>query len=160
MYVFNLETGRENIVQPILDELHLQARQGQPAMEVGLGGLVRVPGRYPLEPGMRVSDLIRAGGRLGEAAFVHSAELARYEIVDARYRATELIEINLERVLAGDSTADLALRPYDHLTIKELPQWSEQEYMQVLGEVTFPGEYPIRRGETLRGRSDLFTDSV
>src|SRR5262249_19080233 len=41
------------------------------------------------------------------------------------------------------------LQPHDFLTIKELPQWSEQETVEVVGEVRFPGVYPIQRGEAL-----------
>jgi len=48
------------------------------------------------------------------------------------------------------------------LNVKEIPEWSEQETIQILGEVKFPGRYPISRGETLRsvlaragGLSDL-----
>jgi protein involved in polysaccharide export with SLBB domain len=43
-----------------------------------------------------------------------------------------------------------------------MPEWEEQETISILGEVRFPGRYPIRRGETLRqvveragGLSDL-----
>jgi polysaccharide export outer membrane protein len=41
------------------------------------------------------------------------------------------------------------LRPFDFLNIKELPEWSRQEQVSLLGEVRFPGVYPIHRGETL-----------
>src|SRR5690606_19341561 len=29
-------------------------------------------------------------------------------------------------------------------------QWQEQEEVEIIGEVRFPGRYPIQRGETLR----------
>jgi len=35
------------------------------------------------------------------------------------------------------------------LSISEIPQWREHEYMDLRGEVLFPGRYPIRQGETL-----------
>ena len=53
------------------------------------------PGEYPLEPGMRVSDLLRAGGGLSEAAYATDAELTRYAVVDGEYRETELITVDL-----------------------------------------------------------------
>jgi len=42
------------------------------------------------------------------------------------------------------------LQPFDALVVKELPEWSKQEFVTLRGEVRFPGRYPIRRGETLR----------
>jgi protein involved in polysaccharide export with SLBB domain len=70
--------------------------------------------------------------------------------------------VNLSALAAGDPAADLPLQAFDQLVIKEMPEWEEQETISVLGEVRFPGRYPIRRGETLRqvieragGLSDL-----
>jgi len=149
VYVFDLETGRRRIIAPLLEELRLQTRRGFTQREVTVEGSVRAPGRYPLEPGMRVSDLLRAGGSLSEDAYPLSAELSRYRIVNDSFRETELIQVDLARILAGDETADLLLGPYDYLNIKELPLWGEQYEVELLGEVKFPGKYPIRRGESL-----------
>jgi protein involved in polysaccharide export with SLBB domain len=99
---------------------------------------------------MRISDLIRAGGSLEEAAYGGQAELSRYEVVDGEYRQTELIEVDLAAVLRGDPAADILVKPYDALNIKELPLWRELETVTIDGEVRFPGTYPIQRGETLR----------
>ena len=149
VYVFDLETGRRRIIEPLLEELRLQTKRGYTQREVTVEGSVRAPGRYPLEPGMRVSDLLRAGGSLSEDAYPLSAELSRYRIVNDSFRETELVRVDLSRVLAGDEAADLLLGPYDYLNIKELPLWGEQYEVEILGEVKFPGKYPIRRGESL-----------
>ena len=98
---------------------------------------------------MTVSDLVRAGAGLDESAYGGAAELARYEVVEGEYRQVALIDIDLGQVLAGDAAADFVLQPYDYLTIKALPQWTEQETITLGGEVRFPGKYPIKRGETL-----------
>ena len=55
-----------------------------------------------------------------------------------------------EGILAGDPAADLPLKPFDYLVIKEVPLWAAQEEVELGGEVKFPGRYPIHRGETLR----------
>jgi len=149
LYVFNLEGGRELELKPLLDEMQRQAAMGAPTQTVGVGGRVKAPGRYPLEIGMTVSDLIRAGAGLDEAAYGGAAELARYEVMNGEYRQVALLDIDLARVLAGDATADFVLQPYDFLTIKSLPQWTGQETVTLGGEVRFPGKYPIKRGETL-----------
>lgn len=149
VFVFNLEGGRELELRSLLDEMDRQAVMGAPAQTVGVGGRVKAPGRYPLETGMTVADLLRAGAGLDEAAYGGAAELARYEVVNGERRQVALLDIDLARVLAGDASADLALQPYDFLTIKALPQWSDQGMVTLGGEVRFPGKYPIKRGETL-----------
>jgi polysaccharide biosynthesis/export protein len=150
VHVFDLETGRDRVVEPLMRELRMQARSGDPTPEVSVAGKVKVPGKYPLEPGMRISDLLRAGGSLDEAAYGAKAELTRYEVIDGESRQAELVEIELADVLSGKPAADLALRPFDYLMIKEVPLWMAQEEVEIRGEVKFPGRYPIHRGETLR----------
>jgi polysaccharide biosynthesis/export protein len=150
VYVFDLETGRDRLLDPLLREARLQSSRDAPTAEVSISGRVNVPGRYPLEAGMRVRDLIRAGGSLNEAAYGGKAELTRNAIGSGEERKTELIEIDLTRAMAGDPQANLELQPFDYLIIKELPLWGAQEYVEVQGEVRFPGRYPIQRGETLR----------
>ncbi len=147
--VFDLESGREREIQRLMDDIRLQARLDRPTQIVRVGGRVRVPGEYPLEPNMTVADLIRAGGNLTDAAYGGQAELTRYEVIDGEARRTELITIDLTKVLMGDAEADAALKPFDFLNIKEIPEWSEQEQVTLQGEVRFPGTYPIKRGETL-----------
>jgi protein involved in polysaccharide export with SLBB domain len=150
LYVFDRETGRDRVLEPLLRELRLQSTRDAPTAQVSIGGRVNAPGEYPLEREMRVSDLVRAGGSLNEAAYGGRAELTRNATNGGEARSTELIEIDLGAALAGDPTQDLALQPFDYLVIKELPLWGAQEYVEILGEVRFPGRYPIQRGETLR----------
>lgn len=147
--VFDLTNDRQRVVEPLLKSLEVQGTAGDPPQIVSVGGSVKAPGRYPLEPNMRVSDLIRAGGSLEDDAYGGEAELTRYEVSKGQMRQTELLKIDLAAVRHGDATANFALRPYDNLIIKETPAWEEQATVEVSGEVRFPGRYPILRGETL-----------
>lgn len=149
VFVFDRETGRDRLMEPLLREAKLQANLAEPTRQVSIGGRVNEPGEYPLERNMRVSDLVRAGGSLNEAAYGGKAELTRYDVNGGESRKTELVEIDLAKAVSGDPSANLELKPFDYLVIKELPLWGSQEYVEVKGEVRFPGRYPIQRGETL-----------
>jgi polysaccharide export outer membrane protein len=148
--VFDLVTSRERVIQPLMNELRLQASLAQPTEIVHVDGRVKVPGDYPLEPGMKVSDLIRAGGSLDSAAYGSHAELSRYSVEQGEQRRTQVIDIDLAAVRAGDASADIRLQPFDRLSIKEVSGWTEQAQVTLRGEVRFPGSYAIKRGETLR----------
>ena len=147
--VFDLTANRARTVAPIIDDLKLQASATTPAQVASIGGEVRVPGLYPLEPSMRVSDLIRAGGSLEDSAYTGEAELNRYEVVDGKERQTALLEVNLAAIHHNEPGADLELRPYDILVIKKTPQWEQPGSIVLNGELRHPGRYPIHRGETL-----------
>jgi polysaccharide export outer membrane protein len=159
--VFDLSSGRERIVAPIIRDLELQGTPDHPAQTVSIDGRVAAAGRYPLEPGMRVSDLIRAGGSLEDSSYDGEAELTRYEILSGKARQTELIPVDLAAIRRGAAVADLQLKPYDQLVIKVTPQWDQPGTITVAGELRFPGRYPIHRGETLSSvvrRAGGFTD--
>jgi protein involved in polysaccharide export with SLBB domain len=147
--VFNLSSNRERLLAPIIRDLELQATPDKPEQIVNIDGRVKAPGKYPLEPGMHISDLIRAGGSLEDAAYQGQAELTRYEVVNGDARRTKLITVDLAAIRRGDLAADVRLRPYDTLVIKPIPMWMEPGFIEVAGEVRFPGKYPIHQGETL-----------
>lgn len=148
--VFNLSSNRDRIIQPILDDLEAQSTAQQPEQVVTVQGKVNVPGDYPLEPGMTVADLVRAGGGLADAAYAGKAELTRYVVSKDGTRRTEIFDINLTRALSGNREANLRLKPYDVLSIKEVSQWANQESIKLVGQVRFPGTYTISPGETLK----------
>jgi polysaccharide biosynthesis/export protein len=163
IFVFDLSASRERIIAPIIRDLELQATPDQPAQLASVDGKVKAPGKYPLQPGMRVSDLIRAGGSLEDAAFAGQAELTRYEVRNGDARQTDLISIDLAAIRRGENNANIELKPYDVLVIKPIPMWDQPGSIALQGEVRFPGKYPIRRGETLKSvleRAGGFTDTA
>lgn len=148
--IFDLQSSRERVIRPLLDDLKLQANISLPDEVVLIDGRANVPGEYPLESGMTVRDLIRAGGGLSDAAYGGSAELTRYEVVHGESRRTEVIQVDLAAILRGDPAANLRLAPFDSLSIKEVQAWTDQESIVLRGQVRFPGRYSVKPGETLK----------
>jgi protein involved in polysaccharide export with SLBB domain len=148
--VFDLSSSRDRIMQPVLEDLKSEATAEEPEQVVSIEGRVNVPGQYPLEPGMRVADLVRSGGGLAAAAYTGEAELTRYVVASGGTRQTQIIDVDLMAALSGNPTANLTLEPYDVLSIKEVSQWTSQDTITLKGEVRFPGTYTIKPGETLK----------
>jgi len=147
--VFSRALGRQRVVEPLLEELDLQATIDSPVQQVEISGNVRAPGAYPLEPRMRISDLIRAGGNLSEEAYALEAELTRYSVQPGGGRDTDIVKVDLYAIRQGDENADLELNEHDYLIINRIPDWDSIWTVTLEGEVVFPGSYRIRRGETL-----------
>lgn len=149
IFAFPLGPSRGAALQGVLADIERQTIDGQQIRKVSIAGQVRAQGEYPLESGMRISDLLRAGGGFTASAFLEDAELTRYVVGEDGSRRTTLIRINLRDVVSGNLLADELLQPYDYLNIREVPEWREQETVEIRGEVRFPGVYPIKRGESL-----------
>jgi protein involved in polysaccharide export with SLBB domain len=148
--VFDLSVDRGRVLDPILDDLRLQGTSQHPTELVHVDGLVKAPGDYPLEPGMTVDDLIRAGGGLQDSAYASKAELTRYKVDAKEGRQTELVQVDLASAASGLSNSNIVLEPFDTLSIKKVPEWDQQDTVTLTGEVRFPGSYSIKRGETLK----------
>lgn len=151
LIVFGLGEANERRlrINRLLDTLALQTNVSEPFQSVIITGRVRVDGRYPMEPGMRVSALIRAGGGLSESAFALEAEITRRRIVEGDEQVIEHFVVDLQRALAGDPEADVRLQPRDLVSIRMKPNWGTAQNIVLRGEVRFPGEYAFRNGETL-----------
>jgi polysaccharide export outer membrane protein len=147
--VFQLGLDRSGAINPLLQALADQSVAGEPHPIVVVSGATVLPGAYPFSDGMRVSDLLRASGGLSEFAYTLRAELAREVNVGGERLRTKFIELDLQRMMAGDKDADLLLERRDYVTIKPLPEARERALVELVGEVRFPGIYPLARGETL-----------
>jgi protein involved in polysaccharide export with SLBB domain len=145
--VFDLEAGRQVMLNPILDELRLQAVSGEPTRIVRVSGRVNAPGEYPLEVGMTVNDLIRAGGGR-HRTLIAVKRIWRYEVRDGQTRQTAVIN-DFRAPLLGTPWLTCCLRPSISV-VKEISRSGSQETVRLEYRVKFPGEYPIERGETLR----------
>lgn len=148
--VFDKDASRQWVIGPVLNELQLQSSAGDPTRIVHVEGQIKAPGEYPLEPGMRVSDLLRAGGGLDPAAYEGRAELSRYAVENGNERSTNVIEVDLAALRNGDRASDVLLQPFDRLSVKQITGWAEQDQVTLRGEVRFPGVYAVRPGETLQ----------
>lgn len=118
------------------------------ASQVRISGLVHNPGEYPLTEAMRLSDLIFRAGGLQKLAYREKAELTRHKIGQQGDMAIR-IELNLGQAIAGDPAHNLLLEDFDHLLVRNIPEIELGRTMELVGEVRFPGVYPIQKGERL-----------
>lgn len=149
LYVFTRGADRQEQLGPILTELQAQAVRDDEAAIAEISGAVRMPGRYPYTPGMKIADLVRIAGGLAESAYTLGAELNRYRIVDGKLREVDHANFVLADALAGKPDVNVPLQPHDRLVVKPVTNWGEQESVVITGEVRFPGTYTIRKGEAL-----------
>jgi len=148
VHLFDRDVGRAHVTSRLVRELRLQTAPERPLPVVRVNGRVNEPGEYPLEPGMGLRDLLRAGGGLSDNAYLQEVELVRYRIIDGETRQAEVLRVDLAGILAG-RLPDLALGASDFLNVREISGWREQENIELRGEVMFPGTYPFSPGETL-----------
>lgn len=137
---------RTELLAPIIEKLRAQAKEDEPEAVVSISGAVRAPGSYPLLEGMLLADLLEAAGGLKDSAFTSEAELRRLTQSKGKV-LPDYRSVNLEQALNEKSKYTLQSR--DHLMVREIPDWSPEDAIELRGEVAFPGRYLIQKGERL-----------
>ncbi len=112
-------------------------------------GQIRRPESYKLFEGMTVQDLVNKAGGFLDNAYLQKAELTRRVIEQGKTVSSSRIDIDIENAMAGDVKENITLQKYDTLKIQIIPEWKTVGLAMVEGEVQFPGEYPLKKGEKL-----------
>lgn len=154
--------GSHNIKLQDLDRVVIHSIwETVPKQYVTITGDVNKPGQYTHAANMTVRDLIFAAGNLLESAYLDDTELASHTVKDGNISLINYQTINLRKALAGDPAHNISLNPYDTLLVKRITNWKEEKYIEVKGEVKFPGKYIVKKGERLSSlieRAGGFTD--
>lgn len=103
-------------------------------------GAVYKPGKIPYFSNMKLTDALFQAGGLRAYAFKDSIEI--YRIVDDQIKT---LTVNLN----GVSGKDFRLQPGDWIFIKKDRKKVPEMWVNIYGEVRYPGSYPIRAGETI-----------
>jgi len=115
---------------------------------VNIRGKVRNPGTFPYSDNMTVEDLILSAGGFAEGANTDRVIIAR-RVKDSDRRTkdaklAEVIEMNIDPHLSISGKKH-KLDPFDIVSVYSLPGYVKPGFVQIEGEVMFPGNYPITR---------------
>jgi protein involved in polysaccharide export with SLBB domain len=129
---------------------------------VHVSGAVQRPGEYELRGNMRLSDLVNLAGGMKRYALPEGAELTRVHITPEG-PVSERLMVDLGAAMSGEENDNIALMEDDYLIVPTVPEWEVHRMVRISGEVRFPGEYIIKKGEKLSSlivRAGGFTDSA
>jgi protein involved in polysaccharide export with SLBB domain len=143
--------GNEQVNLQPFDTIRIFGRYEADGPKVQVHGEVHHPGIYPLSRGMTVAQLVRMAGGFNRSALLDGADLASYEVRDGKQVLSRRDTVKIgAAVNESASSADVALKPGDVLTIHQISGWNDIGSSVTLdGEVTYPGPYGIQEGERL-----------
>ena len=134
------EECRRELIDPVIELIKNTSTNDKVNTVVRVIGNVLFPGQYPLTKDATVQDMLNAAGKLGELSYTNEVEISRTTITNKELVTTQIID-------NYDQIKDLLVQPRDIISIKKIS--SPYETVNLEGEVFFPGEYPIKKGETL-----------
>lgn len=110
-----------------------------------INGAVFRPDTYSYNQGMRVSDLIRQAEGLKEDAYSRRARIVRLK-ADL---TTEIVNVDLAKVMSGDKSADIELKREDIVTVYSILDFKEEYKVTIDGEIKSPATYDYQDNLTL-----------
>lgn len=112
---------------------------------ISIKGAVYRPDDYSFVPGLRVSDLISKADGLTEDAYRTRAQITRLKNDFSK----EIISINLDSAISGDSLNNILLKKEDELLVYSLLDFKDVLTVQIDGQIRKPGIYPYVDNLTL-----------
>ena len=113
---------------------------------VSIQGEVRRPGNYRYVDSISLKDLILQAGGFTDAAFPQRIEIARLirrdTLTAQDIRLSEIINIRDVNDLALNNQ-NIALKPFDVVTVRRLPGYLGLRSVSVTGQVQYPGPYVL-----------------
>lgn len=114
------------------------------ANRVSIEGAIFRPGQYELEPGLKLSQLIKKAEGLKEDAFMQRGYITRLKPDNQ----IEVLSFNVGGVINGTSP-DIQLLREDLINISSIFDLREEYTLSIDGEVRMPGRFPFAENITL-----------
>ena len=127
------------------DELHiLSEKTFYDKAVLSVSGEVKTPLELPYDKNITVAQVIELAGGLTFAG--DSSELIIYRMPFSGASIGELVEIAVNLATDGAQT----FQPFDALVVRRKYGFTFQDYVNIKGEVVYPGRYALRKGETVK----------
>jgi protein involved in polysaccharide export with SLBB domain len=138
-------SGPQNIVLKPLDEVQVLSKLNYADVaDINIIGAVRNPGKFQYAPSLHLKDVIILAGGLRLEAARNRIDIFRLEIVQNQATRTVVATLEVDNqfnVIGGP--ADFQLRPYDEIVVRTVPDFELQQYVELNGEVMYPGRYAL-----------------
>lgn len=123
-----------------------------------ISGEVYNPGVFDITQDMNVGDLVHLAGGFTKKAYLKDIEIARYQVVNNE-RVRNVLSLDLNNI----EHQNMKLHDDDQIIVRAIPKWREAKSIEIVGQVRFPGKYPIEDGETIASvieRAGGYTDTA
>lgn len=108
-------------------------------------GQVKNEGSYEFVESMRIYDLLELAGGINDNEFLKSVNIEKIDLIrrDIKSNFSEVITLDLEKIINKDENENILLENYDQITVYPNLNFLPPKTVNLFGEINFPGIYPI-----------------
>lgn len=112
---------------------------------VTITGEVNQAGDFAYSENLTVEDLIAKAGGLREAASESNIEITRRVKDQNSQDISDIVVLRINKDLSvSQSDGGKLLQPFDHVVVRRNPNYRIERFVELDGEVLYPGKYAIR----------------
>ena len=143
----NLDSDGDTLLKPG-DELRVYDNTTYTNIgEVRVSGAVNEPFRTPYDASLNIHDLLEMAGGLTVGAAYDRIEVFRMNI-----SRTDQVTFDSIRLCVDENynltSGDFQLQPYDHVVVRQTPNYTTGRSVEVNGRVKYPGVYVLEDSRT------------
>lgn len=110
---------------------------------IEISGFVNNAGVYPYTDSLTIEDLLVMSGGFREAASASRIEITRRFGDSESGDIAEIIVLDVDPELGFKEALGEFLKPYDHIVVRKDPNFFQQQFVSIEGQVLYPGKYAI-----------------
>ncbi len=135
----------DNLSLQLMDSIYVYDKRSlEDDFNVRVSGAVRNPGLFTYSPGLTVERVLSLAGGFTFSAATNRVDISRTIIIENEPTRTATFTTQLDRELNRFTEKDaFLLMPFDHIIVREVPEFELERTVYVGGEVKFPGVYSI-----------------
>ena len=107
-------------------------------------GEVYFPGQYKVSKDTRLKDIVNFAGGFTKKVLYEKFEIVRYNVKYSQ-RERVIMTLDLKRAMEQNPI----IKEDDEITIFPIANWNKKKYVEIKGQIRFPGRYPVEDGEKL-----------
>lgn len=139
---FDNPASPANLVLEPFDQLEVMSRSDYAdTATIKVSGAVRRPGEFIYGRNMSLREALLLGGGLKLEAAYNRVDIYRVQIRENEPTRVIVarVQVDSNLVVAGG----YAILPYDEIVVRTVPEFEFQRFVEVLGEVRYPGRYAL-----------------
>lgn len=143
-YIVDIKSNGNFEIKPYDDISFFDFSNTNSIAKATIKGEIFIPGTYNITENTTINNLITIAGGFTKKTLMSKCEVARYE-VKGNQRIRTILSLDLKKAM----DLNLQVLEDDEWTIFAIENWNDKKYIELKGEVKYPGKYSISEGEKL-----------
>lgn len=116
--------------------------------DVQLSGAVKTPMAFTYDTSLSITDVLTAAGGFVVGAAFNKIEVFRTNVSPTEQVKMTLITLSVDSAYHLLSPQNFTLQPFDHIVVRQTPAFTMGRYVELTGEVRYPGVYQLKTDQT------------